>query len=91
MTEEEATVQALRLLTSAAEFDSATGKGTGFLFTGFSADEFRATIDRAIDLYSNREQWLQVARNGMQQDYGWTQSAKAYHSLYLQVVNSKQS
>ena len=68
------------------EYDPSTGQGTGFCFTGYDREEFKAAIDRALTLWTDREQWGRLMRNGMQQDFSWRESAKKYVELYERVA-----
>ena len=46
-----------------------------------------AALQRALSLYEDDPQgWLQLVRNGMNQDFSWRQSAKAYLDLYQQAL-----
>jgi starch synthase len=71
------------------EFDPETGEGTGFCFKDYDPENFRAAIDRALALWPNRQAWLKLMRNGMQQDFSWTESAKRYVELYERLLNSE--
>jgi starch synthase len=71
------------------EYDPATGKGTGFCFKDYDPEQFRVAIDRALALWPNRKAWVNLMRNGMQQDFGWTDSAKRYVELYERLLNSE--
>jgi starch synthase len=71
------------------EFDPATGEGTGFCFKEYDPEHFRAAIDRALALWPNRQAWLRLMRNGMQQDFSWTESANRYVELYERLLNSE--
>jgi starch synthase len=71
------------------EFDPATGEGTGFCFNDYEPGHFRAAIDRALALWPNREGWLRLMRNGMRQDFSWTESAERYVELYERLLNSE--
>jgi starch synthase len=62
---------------------------TGFLFQNPQSDELEATIRRAIQIYPNRRAWRAMQRNAMAQDFSWTRSAKAYLSVYQDVVQEK--
>src|SRR5258707_15836130 len=57
----------------------AAGTATGFRFAAYSAHEFWKVIERAVGLYRHYpEQWGQVMRNGMLQDWSWDRSAAEY-------------
>ena len=55
---------------------------TGFVFNDGTAGSLMETIKRALIVYSRPEVWKQLQVNGMQKDYSWNNSAKAYIALY---------
>ena len=63
-------------------FDPATGKGTGFKFSEYSAEAMLETIHRAISVYKSRDVWMQLIRNGMARDFSWAVSAREYVRIY---------
>lgn len=67
-------------------FDAATGEGTGFKFWDYTAEAMLLSIDEALRIYSDRDLWLQLVRNGMQKDFSWDVSAKKYVQLYKLVA-----
>ena len=65
---------------------------TGFSFYEYHADALLAALRRATDVYShNPDLWQQIVTNGMQQDWSWSQSARAYISLYERLIDRKAS
>ena len=59
---------------------------TGFVFDEFSAEGLIGACQRAMALFRRRADWLQVQRRGMQQPFGWEDSARQYLRLYEQVA-----
>jgi starch synthase len=59
---------------------------TGFIFDDFSADGLIGACQRAMALFRRRADWLLVQRRGMQQPFGWEDSARQYLDLYGQVA-----
>jgi starch synthase len=70
------------LADTVTEYDPATKEGTGFVFTAYDAVQFKAAIDRALQLWPNRKDWERLIRNGMSRDFSWTESAKKYLKAY---------
>ena len=65
---------------------------TGFSFYEYHVDALLAALRRATDVYShNPDLWQQIVTNGMQQDWSWSQSARAYISLYERLIDRKAS
>ncbi len=61
----------------------ADGTATGFRFGPYDAGAFLDAVRRALETYRERpEQWLQLVRTGMGQDWSWDRSAAEYEKLY---------
>lgn len=60
-------------------------QGTGFIFHLPTAEAFRDALKRAFVIFGQKDQWEQVQRNGMHQDFSWTQPANTYQSLYQRI------
>ncbi len=63
---------------------------TGVQFGGVSYSALRGAIDRTMQLWHDRARWRQIQRNGMNADFSWTQSGKAYARLYRQLLEADQ-
>ena len=64
-------------------YDPTTGEGRGFTFQSYNADDFLASIDRALALYYDApEQFEEIAAADMAVDSSWTLPAKEYLRLY---------
>lgn len=59
---------------------------TGFLFDGFSTNEFLHACIRAIDHYQHPDVWLQMQREAMSRDFGWERSEMRYREVYRRVI-----
>lgn len=62
------------------------GKGTGFKFYKYDGKELLKTIQRALKVYQQHEEWKKIMRNGMQRDFSWENSAKKYINLYKEIL-----
>lgn len=71
------------------DVDGQSGEGTGFLFREYTPDAMLEGIDRALALFSRKRAWAKVVKAGMQQDFSWTQSARAYELVYHQSIEGK--
>lgn len=67
-------------------YNEYTGEGNGFSFTNYNAHDYMNTVRRALALYRNQEVWKQIVSNGSNEDYSWNRSAKAYISVYSQLL-----
>jgi len=70
------------------EFDPATGTGTGFRFSPFTAEAFLAALDRALRTRETPALWARLVGNGMAEDFSWTRAALEYGRLYEQLVTA---
>lgn len=59
----------------------------GFVFHGAAAGELFSTIQRAILLFQQKDQWKQLQLNAMSKDFSWDASAKEYLAIYEQIVS----
>src|SRR5512135_536598 len=60
----------------------ADGTATGFIFDEPTPQALRSAIDRALGLWADLAAWSRLVRAGMQADWSWDHSARAYVSLY---------
>jgi len=56
--------------------------GTGFTFAEHSPAALLAALSRAIEAFANRPLWRRIQQAGMQQDFSWEASARAYVDVY---------
>ena len=57
--------------------------GTGFTFAHYNADDLLYTINYAKKIYfDHREDWDDIVRRGMEQDFSWSSSALQYQGMY---------
>lgn len=72
---------------SVKQYDAQTGEGTGFVFTGYNANEMLSTIWRAVDTYYNdKKAWSKLVDNAMNEKLDWSASAKEYKKLYEKLL-----
>lgn len=57
--------------------------GTGFTFKEFWSEAFLGSVNYAKSVFFNyRDNWNDMLRRGMQQDWSWNTSAKQYEGMY---------
>src|SRR5438876_249995 len=71
---------------SVAEFDPATGAGTGFKFTPYTPAALLAALERALRTRRDSALWARLIANGMAQDFSWSRAAAAYRAVYETLV-----
>jgi starch synthase len=68
------------------QFDWQTLKGTGFKFKEYSGEALLEALQTAMGVYrSDPKAWQALMRNGMAQEYSWTNSAREYMKVYERV------
>jgi len=69
--------------------DSGLGRGNGFSFHDFNADELLRTLHRAIEGYKDRDGWSILIKRAMECDNSWGQSANEYIRLYKSLAGAR--
>jgi starch synthase len=64
------------------ELDPATGSGTGFKFTPYTPEAFRAALARAFTARRRPAVWTRLVANGMAEDFSWDRAAREYVRCY---------
>jgi len=65
--------------------EASPSEGFGFVFDHFTPDSFMRSMQRAVDLYRDREKWKWAQQRAMSQDHSWERSAKEYLKLYAEL------
>ena len=63
-------------------------KGNGFSFKGYSSNELLIMTEYALKLFQNKDIWMNIVKEAMNDDNSWTKSAKEYKELYKSVIES---
>ena len=59
---------------------------TGFLFDGYTSEEFMNAATRALDTYHDAEAWRGMMREAMSRDFGWERSESRYRDVYRRAL-----
>ena len=62
-------------------------KTNGFVFHEATTEELFSAIQRAINLFQQKDQWKKLQLNAMSKDFSWDVSAKEYLAIYEQAVS----
>ncbi|MFN8411642.1 MAG: glycogen/starch synthase [Anaerolineales bacterium] len=62
---------------------------TGFVFEKVHHLSLVSAIKNALKVFADKERWQALQRNGMAQDFSWTNSARQYLDLYQSLINKK--
>jgi starch synthase len=79
-------VRATGGLDDTVEDYAGNGKGTGFKFEKYDGKELLKSIQHALKVYQQGEEWKKLMRNGMAKDFSWEHSAKLYVNLYKELL-----
>jgi starch synthase len=74
---------------SVEEWQPATGTGTGFKFHGYQPDDLLGTLQHALRIFADKEQWRKIMKNGMASDFSWTAPATEYIRIYEEIVRRR--
>jgi starch synthase len=69
--------------------EAASGAGTGFLFSEYSAAAFIKAINAALTAFENKTLWHRIILNAMAEDFSWQASARTYLKLYQRLVEGE--
>ncbi len=72
----------------AKPYDPKTKTGNSFVFDKANSKELVDAVKKAVEVYQDEEEWEQLVRNGMRNDFSWDDSAKQYEEIYKKVLNS---
>lgn len=61
-------------------------KGNAIVFDKYEVDDFVNAIERAVELYKNKELFKLIVKNNREFDFSWKKSAKEYVNIYKQVL-----
>lgn len=66
-------------------YDESSQKGNGFTFKHFNAHDMLFTLKRALKLYDDEDEWLQIITNAMECKNDWEKSSDEYISIYKRL------
>ncbi|WP_062061858.1 glycogen synthase GlgA [Cellvibrio sp. OA-2007] len=62
-------------------------KNNGFVFEEATAAALFAAIQRATNLFHQKDQWKKLQLNAMSKDFSWNTSAKEYQAIYTKITS----
>lgn len=63
------------------------GEGNGFTFANYNAHEMKDAVNRAVDLFKDKEKWNALVKKAMEIDFSWNASATKYLDMYRELCN----
>jgi starch synthase len=70
-------------------YDPHTGRGDGFKFVDYNAEELFDQVQKAIRFYFRPDHWKRLIQNAMAADFSWEKSAKDYLQLYRKAMEKR--
>lgn len=71
------------------DYNPQTKKGTGFVFKDYNGEELLLALNRALELFKDKNAWKDLMLQGMKKDFSWEASAKRYIQLYNKAIAKK--
>ncbi len=70
------------LVDTVVDVTTAPQRGTGFAFEDYTAAALTVALRRALLVYGDEAAWRAIQKRGMEVDFSWDASARAYLDLY---------
>lgn len=65
-----------------------TQGGGGFVFYGYTSNALFSTIDRAYDVFMNKEEWQKLLKKIAHYNFSWDKTAHLYLEMYKKCVSA---
>lgn len=72
-----------------SNYEPATGRGNGFVFSAYSKEDLLIALVRALETYQYKNIWQTLAVRGMEQSFSWDLPADKYIKLYRMAVRHR--
>ncbi len=69
------------------DYDLENGAGNGFKFEEYTTSAFLNKTKQALSVFTEREEWGQLMKNAMSEDFSWEIAAKKYIELYKRATS----
>jgi starch synthase len=70
------------LVDTIRDYDPVTKQGNGLVFYDYNEGELLHTIKRAIDIFHQKDSWMELRQNAIRSDFSWDVSAQRFTELY---------
>lgn len=70
----------------AIDITKSNKKGNAIVFDKYEVDDFVNAIERAVNLYENKDLYKLIVKKNREYDFSWKKSAKEYVNIYKQVL-----
>ncbi|MGL5085629.1 MAG: starch synthase, partial [Clostridium sp.] len=69
-----------------SQYNEKLDEGNGFTFKDYNYSKLIETIEYALDVYKNKENWQSLVKRAMNSYNSWDKSAKEYKKLYKEMM-----
>ncbi|MCX7793192.1 MAG: glycogen synthase GlgA [Thermodesulfovibrionales bacterium] len=71
------------------DYNHLSGKGSGFLFSGYNGSAMLESLKRAMCVFQNKRRWSALVKDSMKKDFSWKHSAQKYIKLFNDLLIRK--
>jgi starch synthase len=64
-------------------------QGNGFSFWDFTPYALYTSVQRALELFHQKDVWLEIVKRGMSEDFSWQHSAQRYLEVYRRAKSKR--
>src|SRR5205085_12221527 len=69
--------------------DYSPGQGNGFTFREYDAGALLHTVERALDVFTDRGEWEARVTRALKSDFSWDRSAREYVEMYRRAIAAR--
>ncbi|MBN1488215.1 MAG: glycogen synthase [Anaerolineae bacterium] len=66
-------------------------RGTGFVFSDYTAEALLETLQRALAVWEDKDRWQSIQRRALEMDFSWGASARTYVDIYQRAQALRKS
>ncbi|TNE33952.1 glycogen synthase [bacterium] len=70
----------------AEEFNDEEFEGNAFTFNEYTTESMMKAVKKALNLFSDKDDWITLARNCMLDDFTWKENIKEYDLFYKKLL-----
>jgi len=74
------------LLDTVDDYDPQINEGTGFVMENLTSKALVDAVNKAKELYRDKEKWHEIQTKIMAEDFSWDVSAKRYEEIYNNII-----
>ena len=69
------------------DYDENHAKSNGFKFYPATSEALLGAVKRALEVYRDKNEWIELMKRAMKYDFSWRRSAEKYLSLYRKIIS----